>query len=178
MRRRARLRLAATARKPRTSIGWSHSDIARPTPPRCLPWSAPRCVRRQGRHDHNIEIHPPAGHAEQAHRHSTSALHMGRSRCAVLKGRTGRQPESAGKKSALRLRGGSRRCGACEEVGRASVPSWPGAHSSRRSTTQADLGREAAVLFCAGQSGAGLCAVCQGKKIFIFALLNTQGQTL
>jgi hypothetical protein len=47
--------------------------------------------------------------------------------------------------SALRLRGVSRRCGACEGVGRATSVPWPGAHSSCRDTTQAEPGRGAAV---------------------------------
>jgi hypothetical protein len=41
---------------------------------------------------------------------------------------------------ALRLRGVSRRCGACEGVGRATSVPWPGAHSCR-ATTQAEPGR-------------------------------------
>jgi hypothetical protein len=40
------------------------------------------------------------------------------------------------------LGGVSRRCGACEGVGRATSVPWPGAHSSCRASTQADPGGE------------------------------------
>jgi hypothetical protein len=52
----------------------------------------------------------------------------------------------------------SRRCGACEGVGRATSVPWPGARSSCRATTQAEPGRGAAVL-CGPIKLSGLC-VC------------------
>jgi hypothetical protein len=55
--------------------------------------------------------------------------------------------------SALRLRGVSWRCGACEGAGRVTPVPWPGAHSSRRDTAQAGPGRGPAVLCCARLPG-------------------------
>jgi hypothetical protein len=47
----------------------------------------------------------------------------------------------------------SRRCAACEGVGRATSVPRPGAHSSCRSTAETEPGRGAAVLCFAGLSG-------------------------